>query len=183
MACATPLMCETFMWLLITLLFYLMILKCCSSRALVVSYLLFNWLLHARTHGYNQLVASFMNYTGTYWEIREIIVEFIAPACMIKRLCRKTQGEKKNSCQLTLTLITLLPKNTPTRETKTPSDPVCTDYCKQRWSALAQLSHQMNSLQWKQKVGWRRKVDMNLCPLTWWILRLTAPCRILVNCL
>ena len=44
-------------------------------------------------------------------------------------------------------------------------------------------THQMNSLQWKQKVGWRRKVDMNLCPLTWWILRLTAPCRFLVNCL
>lgn len=43
--------------------------------------------------------------------------------------------------------------------------------------------HQMNSLQWKQKVGCRRYVDMNLCPLTWWILRLTAPLRFLVNSL
>lgn len=41
----------------------------------------------------------------------------------------------------------------------------------------------MNSLQWKQKVGCRRKVDMNLCPLTWWILRFTAPCLFLLNCL
>lgn len=55
--------------------------------------------------------------------------------------------------------------------------------CGQQGLVPHQHPHQMNSLQWKQKVGCRRNVDMNLCPLTWWILRLTAPCRFLVNCL
>lgn len=35
----------------------------------------------------------------------------------------------------------------------------------------------MNSLQWLQKVGWRRKVAMNLCPLTWCTRRRMAPRR------
>lgn len=38
-------------------------------------------------------------------------------------------------------------------------------------------THQMNSRQWEQKVGWRRKVAMNLCPLTWCTRRRMAPRR------
>ena len=53
----------------------------------------------------------------------------------------------------------------------------------QRATGSAVSRFVLRSLQWKQKVGWRRKVDMNLCPLTWWMRRRTAPCRFLVNCL
>ena len=36
-------------------------------------------------------------------------------------------------------------------------------------------AHHMKSLQWEQKVNWRRYVAMNLWPLTTWIFLLTAP--------
>lgn len=42
-------------------------------------------------------------------------------------------------------------------------------------------THQINSRQCEQNVGWRRKVAINLCPLTWWTRRLMAPRRRLRN--
>lgn len=94
-----------------------------------------------------------------------------------------THCDKRKASLHTLTLVTLFSKDPPaTKERKRLDLLQNHDVGKYKFS-LAGRPHQMNSLQWKQKVGWRRKVDMNLCPLTWWILRLTAPCRVLVNCL
>lgn len=38
-------------------------------------------------------------------------------------------------------------------------------------------THQMNSRQCEQKVGWRKNVAMNLWPFTWWTRLLIAPRR------
>ena len=42
-------------------------------------------------------------------------------------------------------------------------------------------THQINSRQCEQKVGWRRKVAMNLWPLTWWTRLRMAPRRRFMN--
>lgn len=101
-----------------------------------------------------------------------------------KNKCLYQSEERNNNkkTRLTLTLVTLFSKNTPRTKTETQSRWVYSQHRHMQADVL-RSPHQINSLQWKQKVGWRRYVDMNLCPLTWWILRRTAPCRCLVNCL
>lgn len=110
---------------------------------------------------------------------------------------RKTKNKKKHQLSnFDYTFEKLCRKETIRASHPGTGSPVFQKHpCKQRQtpSHLAQskymrahggdLPHHINSLQWKQKVGCRRNVDMNLCPLTWWILRLTAPLRFLVNCL
>lgn len=99
----------------------------------------------------------------------------------MSKLCfQKTGGRRKRSSHLG-TGSPVFQKH-PCKQRQTPSDPAYSPHRCVRAAGI-RLSHQMNSLQWKQKVGCRRKVDMNLCPLTWWILRLTAPFRFLVNSL
>lgn len=44
------------------------------------------------------------------------------------------------------------------------------------------VNYQINSRQWEQKVGWRRKVAINLCPFTWCTRRRMAPRRLLKPC-
>lgn len=46
------------------------------------------------------------------------------------------------------------------------------------WSPSKENSdYQIKSRQWEQNVGCRKKVAMNLCPLTWWTRRRMAPRR------
>lgn len=147
-----------------------------------MSYLLFGWLLHAWTHSDDLLVASFVNHTGTHWEKQQ--PPEVKLVIWRSRNCDKRQKDKIRSAHpgTGSPAFQKHPYKQRQRDHQIQFT-VHTDTCEQWWFVLARFSHQMNSLQWKQKVGWRRKVDMNLCPLTWWILRLTAPCRFLVNCL
>ena len=47
--------------------------------------------------------------------------------------------------------------------------------CERGLSIKCCRTYQMKSWQCEQNVGWRRNVDMNLWPLTWWTRLLTAP--------
>jgi hypothetical protein len=50
-------------------------------------------------------------------------------------------------------------------------------------SHFGKITHQINSRQWEQKVGWRRNVAMNLWPFTWCTRRLMAPRLLFKPCL
>ena len=77
-------------------------------------------------------------------------------------------GDREATSRPTLTLIALCPKDTPGKIIRSFLDVFVRVWMDQP-TAIEQKgnnrAYQMNSEHIEQKVGWRKKVAMNLCPL------------------